>query len=314
MRYLLLGPLEFRQDGKPLRLGGSRQRKLLAALLLAANQVVPVTRLVDVIWDDRPPASAVKQVRNRISSAKSAFHQAGLPDPITNTGGGYRFALDEHDLDVALFRGCLDRASQQARSGNAGAAVRQFRDALSLWRGPALAGLDCPLLTGAAAYLDEQRAAAIEQLAELELQLGNHGRLVGELIEITAEYPLRERLVGYLMLALCRCDRRADALATYRHLRARLREELGIEPAHHVRQLHEQILARPGHPVALVARPTVREDFVERKGRGDACFPDLAWQAGIGGGVRLGGSAAHRGAAHRGADHVAGHGAGGRLG
>jgi DNA-binding SARP family transcriptional activator len=225
-----------------MRLGGPRQRKLLAALLLEANQFVPVTRLVDVVWEDSPPVNAIKQVQNRVSVARSAFRQAGLPDPVANTGACYRFTLDEHDLDVLLFRSYMDAARQQASSGHAPQAVQQLRDALSLWRGPALAGLDCPALTGAAAHLNEQRATAIEQLAELELELGHHGQLVGELTEVTAEYPLRERLVGYLMLALYRCHRRADALAAYRQLRARLRDELGIEPTRHVRQLHEQIL------------------------------------------------------------------------
>lgn len=242
MRYLLLGPLEFRHDGQPVRLGGAGQRKLLAALLLEANRIVPVMRLVEVVWDDCPPANAVKQAQNRVSAARSAFRHAGLPDPITTTGAGYRLTLQADDLDVLLFCGYLDRARQQARSGHAHQALQQLRDALSLWRGQALAGLDCPALAGATAYLDEQRAAAIEQLAELELGLGHHRQLAGELTAVTAEYPLRERLVGYLMLALYRCDRRADALAAYRRLRARLRDELGVEPMQYVRQLHEQIL------------------------------------------------------------------------
>jgi DNA-binding SARP family transcriptional activator len=242
MRYLLLGPLEIGHNGRPIQLGGPRPEKVMAALLIDANRAVPVDRLVDVLWDDQPPAGAVKQVRNCVSLARAALSRAGLPGPVSSVGTGYRITVEENDLDLLVFRAHLGRARQLIRDRALGQAARQLGDALSLWRGPVLAGLHSQILLPATAHLSEQRMAALEQLADLELKLGRHQHLVGPLTEAAAEHPLREELVSHLMLALYRSGRRADALAAYQQLHTRLDTELGVGPSPQAAELHARIL------------------------------------------------------------------------
>jgi len=242
MRYRLLGPFEIQHDERLIRLGGPRLEKAIAALLLEANRVVPVGRLVDVLWDCAPPANAVKQARNCVSLARAAFSRAGLPPAVATAGSGYRLTADEHELDVLVFRAHLGQAQQFVRDGLPDRAAERLRDALSLWRGPVLAGWHSQALLPFITTLNEQRVAALEQHAELELQLGRSRQLVVPLTELVAEYPLREQLVCHLMLALYRCGRRADALAAYGRLRERLDRELGITPSREAAELHGRIL------------------------------------------------------------------------
>jgi DNA-binding SARP family transcriptional activator/tetratricopeptide (TPR) repeat protein len=243
MRYRLLGPLVIGDPDHPSNPGGRRQNRLLAALLLRAGHTVPVVYLVEVLWNDRPPTQAVKVVRNGVSLLRTAFARSGEPATISTTGHGYRLDVPEDQLDLLLFLRLRADADRRAAAGDTRRAAASLRAALDLWRGPALDGLTCPALAPAIAHLDEQHLAAWECLTDIELRLGRADEVVGPLTELAAAHPLREHLHGRLMLALHHTGRRADALATYRALRQRLYDELGIDPDPAVRDLHRRILA-----------------------------------------------------------------------
>ena len=175
MRYRILGPLEIRRDdGRLVQLTGPRPERAMAALLLEANRVVSVERLIDVLWDEDPPRGAVKQVSNCVSMIRAAFADSGSPSPVARSGSGYRLAVRDRDADVLVFRTLLDEAAQQWRDGTLEVAAGTLREALSLWRGQVLSGMRSEALEPAAAHLAEERLRALDQLAELELQLGRH--------------------------------------------------------------------------------------------------------------------------------------------
>jgi DNA-binding SARP family transcriptional activator/Flp pilus assembly protein TadD len=233
MEFRLLGPLEVRAGGRTLDLGGLRQRRVLAALLLNADRVVALPHLIDAAWDDDPPATAQRQVQNRVGALRAVLTRAGRF--IDTEGAGYRLRVDPDELDLLVFE-------ELTRRGRAAADAGLLRQALGLWRGPALSGLGGDLLGRKAAALDEQHLAVWEECLELELAAGAHSRVVNELGALVAEHPLRERPVGLLMTALYRCGRQAEALSAYRELAHRLAEELGIDPSPELRRLQESVL------------------------------------------------------------------------
>ncbi|HWO67179.1 MAG TPA: BTAD domain-containing putative transcriptional regulator [Umezawaea sp.] len=248
MEFRVLGSLEVSTGGEPIRLTGGRQRTLLALLLLNADHVVPLDALIDAVWDERPPTTAKRQVQNSVSALRRLL-EAGERDPdpavaptIAAEGNGYRLRLGAGTLDARLFLARVEEALRLSAAGEVGPAAAELRAGLRLWRGPALAGLAGRAFEAPAARLDEQRRAAIEECVELELGLGRHADLVGELAELVASHPLRERLVGQLMVALHRSGRQAEALEVYRGLRGALAEELGLEPGARLRELHTAIL------------------------------------------------------------------------
>ncbi|MEU1278487.1 AfsR/SARP family transcriptional regulator [Streptomyces sp. NPDC005805] len=256
----ILGPLRAEVDGVPVPLGGRRTQTILALLALEENRVVPTDRLVDAVWGAAPPASARTQIRICVSAIRRAVAEAattgpggagapgpggaGAPaeDPIETHTLGYRLRLPPGGLDSALFDARVGRARRLAREGRRAEAVLELRGALALWNGPALAGLTSPALEPAVRRLEEERVRATEERLRLELELGRHEDVIGELIALTAEHPFRERLHGQLMLALQRSCRTAEALAAYRRIRLTLVEELGIEPGPELSGLEQAIL------------------------------------------------------------------------
>ena len=214
----LLGPVEALVDGQPVALP-AKQRAVLAALALDLGRPVSTDRLVDILWDERPPEQAVKTLQVYVSQLRRALGA----DAIETVGSGYRLAAATK-IDVAE----LDRLPPE--------------EALALWRGPALAGLDEPYWRPEAARLEGLRLAALEDLADTELEHGRHARLVPELERRAAEHPERERLHAQLMLALYRSGRQEEALDVYRRTRQDLVERLGIEPGPELRGLHSRIL------------------------------------------------------------------------
>jgi DNA-binding SARP family transcriptional activator len=243
MYFHLLGPLEIHGPADQRPTLEPRQARLLATLLLSANHVVTRQRLVDAIWDEAPPATAARQLKNLVSQLRRRLGDAGLAQPvITSSWIGYQIRVDTIQLDTLRFGRHLVQAEHLLRKGCAPDAAGELRTALALWRGPALVGCNGSVLAAGAARLNEQRLAAVERCIDLELRLGLHRQLTPELTELVSAYPLRERLVGRLMLALSRCGRRADALAAYRQLRARLADELGINPCGEAQDLHRAIL------------------------------------------------------------------------
>jgi DNA-binding SARP family transcriptional activator len=240
MEFGILGPLEVVHDGRRLPVSRPREQRVLAALLLDAGRVVPLDRLIDAVFDERPPGTAAKQVRNCVSALRQRFAAEGL---LVTTPIGYTIRIGAEDLDATVFGHRLVHARRAADAGRLDEAVASARAALALWRGPALAGIGGRRIEAAAAGLNDQRLTALEECLSYELARGRGAELVAELSELVAEYPLRERPRAQLMIALYRAGRRADALESYRQGRQILVDELGLEPGPALRDLERAILA-----------------------------------------------------------------------
>ncbi|HEX6676145.1 MAG TPA: BTAD domain-containing putative transcriptional regulator, partial [Actinomycetes bacterium] len=257
--FRLLGPVELRRGEHPVPLGSVRQRALLAVLLLSANEVVPTERLIDALWGPYPPLAARQSLHNHVSALRKLLGLGQAPAVLLTRDAGYLMEVEEERLDVARFRRLAERGSQSLAAGDPATATELLGAALALWRGPALADVVGMLGTGPAATageLEEARAVATEQRIEAELALGHHREVTSELERLVSAEPLREHLHGQLMLALYRCGRQAEALATYRDARQRLVSELGVEPSVGLQRLEQAILAQdPALDLLLPAPP-----------------------------------------------------------
>jgi DNA-binding SARP family transcriptional activator len=255
MRFRVLGTLEVQAYGSRVTLASPRQQRALAALLLNPNSVVPVERMIDALWEDEPPATAVKQVRNCVSALRGRLGEAG--GAIVTDGPGYRLQTGADDLDSLRFRRHVAAARELAAQAKLVDAVEEIREALALWRGPALDGLRTTTLAGRAALLDEQRADAVELSAEWRLRLGETAEVVRELTEFCGEHPMRELSHLLLMRALAKEGRYAEASTLFHGLRRRLADELGVDPNPDLRRLHDRILAdaTSGAPAAVIPEP-----------------------------------------------------------
>ena len=237
MRYRLLGPLEvIGDDGEVVALGG-RERVLVATLVLGANQVVSTDRLVDALWGDDPPATAANALQVHVSKLRKKLSRAGAGESLTSAPQGYVLQTGPGDVDLEEFEQLASAAA-----GEPAEVSRRLREALALWRGPALADVSSDLLAGEKTRLEELRLLALERRIEADLALGHHADLVGELEALVQADPLREGPRRQLMLALYRSGRQADALATYREAREVLAEELGIDPGPELQALELAIL------------------------------------------------------------------------
>jgi DNA-binding SARP family transcriptional activator/class 3 adenylate cyclase/tetratricopeptide (TPR) repeat protein len=238
----LLGPLEVRIDhGAPVALGGVRQRALLAVLALHANQIVSTDHMIDELWGEHPPSTAVHTVQVFVSRLRRALGPVG--ERLLTRPPGYVLELDADELDAARFERLYVSGRSMLSAGDAAGAVEVLMTARSFWRGPPLADFTYePFAQAAIARLEELRLSCLEELFEAELALGRHQQLVPELEASVRERPLRERARGQLMLALYRCGRQAEALEGFREARQRLIDEVGIEPGVSLRELHEAIL------------------------------------------------------------------------
>ncbi|MBD0282321.1 MAG: ABC transporter substrate-binding protein [Thermoleophilaceae bacterium] len=223
-------------------LGGPTQRALLAVLLLHAGEVVSVDRLIDQLWGDEPPATAVKTLQAHVSRLRRALNGAEN-GRLETRGHGYVLHVRPGELDAERFRDLLEDARRRLAEGDPDRAAETLTEALALWRGPALAGLGRNTFARSEiARLDELRLAAIEERIEADLARGRHAALIPELEGLVAQHPLRERLRGQLMLALYRAERQAEALSVYQDGRRALAEDLGLEPSQGLRKLERQIL------------------------------------------------------------------------
>jgi predicted ATPase/DNA-binding SARP family transcriptional activator len=234
MEFRILGPLEVEQEGRLLKLGGAKQRGLLALLLLNANEAVARDRLIDELWGGEPPETVSTAIQGYVSHLRKALGR----DVIITQAPGYLIRTRNGELDLDRF----EQTVAKARTASPAAAAELLRDALALWRGVPLAELDTSFARAARSRLQEQRVAALEQRIDADLALGRHPELVAELDGFVGEHPLRERLRGQLMLALYRCGRQAEALDVYRTGRRLLDEELGLEPGEELRRLERAIL------------------------------------------------------------------------
>jgi DNA-binding SARP family transcriptional activator len=232
--FRILGPLEVVADGQEVPLGGAKQRALLALLLLHPNRVVSRDRLIDELWGTDPPETARTALQVHVSHLRKALGR----DRIVTQAPGYLVRVEPHELDVERFERLLGSVDR----GDSAVAAEALREALALWRGPPLGGLDDSFAQAERARLEEQRLLALEQRIDAELGLGLHARLVPELEGLVREKPLREHLRAQLMLTLYRCGRQADALEVYRSGRRLLDEELGLEPDDELQRLERAIL------------------------------------------------------------------------
>jgi SARP family transcriptional regulator, regulator of embCAB operon len=255
MEFRLLGSFEANQDGRPVDVGSRRQERcLLAILLLDAGRIVPIDRIVDLLWDGDPPGSARAVVHTYVGRLRAALRPRGVA--IVTRPGGYLVQADGHAVDVAEFTAA---AHEAARVADPTDRVRLCDRALGLWRGPLLADLAGePLRRRLDRDLADLRLTTVELRAEAQLGMGQHDRVVTDLIPLAQEHPTRERLVGHLMTALYRCGRQADALHLYEVTANTLAADLAIEPGPDLQTLHERILRndprmdRPAVPVYAV--------------------------------------------------------------
>ena len=244
----ILGPLDVTRSGCVLPLGGPRQRAVLALLLLEANRVVSMDRLAEDIWGGDPPEGWATTLQTYVFHLRRALEpgraRGAAGDVLVTRGRGYLLRVDREHLDAARFQDGFTAGRAALDAGRHAEAAETLRQALDLWRSGVLADLaDYAFTRPEAARLEELRLAALEARIDADLALGRHDALTGELEQLTAEHPLRERLHGQLMLALYRCGRQAEALAAYRRARDLLAGELGIDPGEPLQRLHASVLA-----------------------------------------------------------------------
>ncbi|HEX5882448.1 MAG TPA: BTAD domain-containing putative transcriptional regulator, partial [Actinomycetota bacterium] len=242
MEFWVLGPLQVVVDGSPAVLRGAAERALLTRLLLDAGRVVPAERLIDDLWGEELPANALNALQGRVSRLRRALRGIGLPESlVVSRRPGYLLDVDRDAVDLHRFTRLLEEARRTAEHGGT-TAGRQYAAALALWQGPALAEFEPE------PWAREQRP----RLEEVRLAAGQHAELVGELTELVARHPLRERLHGQLMIALYRSGRQAEALAAYQSARQTLGDELGLDPSPELRELEQAMLRQDA---ALAAPP-----------------------------------------------------------
>lgn len=263
MEFRLLGPLEVSNGDGSLPLGGPKQRTVLAVLLLQANRVVTVDRLTDAIWGSEPPQTA----RNTIQTYVRHLRKALGAERIEHRSSGYALVANQDEVDLLRFEALVEDA-RRLTSTDPPRAIATLREAIALWRGPALDDLaDQASLRPDIARLEESHVAAIEDRVAADLTMGRHRELVPELETLVGHHPFRERLWGQLMVALYRSGRQAEALAAYQRVRKILVEELGIDPSPELQRLEEQILKQDGE-LELPGEPLRGYRLIERIGEG----------------------------------------------
>jgi tetratricopeptide (TPR) repeat protein/DNA-binding SARP family transcriptional activator len=275
MQFQLLGPLELWSAGERYELGSPKELCVLAILLLTPGTPVPAEVLIDRLWGERPPSKAreglrayVTRLRGRLSAADDQARLQGRAD-------GYLLDVDLEAVDLYRFRRLRRQARAVAASGETEHAVLLLREADALWHGQALAGLPGDWMARMRGSLEEERRAAILERVELELELGRHADLLGELGQLAAQYELDEAVTACQMTALYRSGRQADALNLYLDVHRRLIDQ-GIEPGPELSALHQRILRRdpelaitpafrqPGHAPQPNTLPPEISDFIGR--------------------------------------------------
>ncbi len=235
MEFRILGPIGALDEGRPISLGGTKQRALFALLLLARGRPVTSERLIEAVWDGSPPDTAQKSLQVYVSRLRKALGEAR----IVTRDRGYVLVVEPGELDLDRFEALLAEASGTAPSE----AAVTLRSALALFHGPPLDDLALePWAQPEIAVIEERRLLALEKRIEADLELGRHRDVVSELEPLVAAHPYREHLLGHLMTALYRSGRQADALEAYRRGAGRLRQELGLEPSRSLLDLEQRLL------------------------------------------------------------------------
>jgi DNA-binding SARP family transcriptional activator len=258
VEFQILGPIAVLDQDRPIPLAGPRQRTILALLLTRANEVVSTDRLIDELWGAQAPKTALNALQYHVSQLRKSLAPSEV---IVTQEPGYLIRVSADALDLLRFERLLEKAQQSPPD----LAARLLRDALGLWRGPALADLAHESFAQAEILrLEELRLVALERRVDADLALGRHAELVGELEVLTREHPLRERFRAQLMLALYGSGRQGEALNVYRKTRVFLVDELGIEPSPVLQELERAILRQDPElsPQGNAMRPQQRAIIV----------------------------------------------------
>ncbi|MFI7303328.1 BTAD domain-containing putative transcriptional regulator [Micromonospora aurantiaca] len=246
LRFELLGPQRAWYADRQIDLGPAKQRAVLAVLLLAAGRPVPSGQIVEAVWPDEAPVNGPNVVQKHVAGLRRVLEPDRSPRTparvLTLTDAGYLLQVPPEAVDAVRFERGVRRARSAQVAGRTEEALAEVSAALELWQGEPFTGFAGSYFDAARHRLVEMRAVALETRVDLELADGRHGELVGRLVELVAEFPVRERLRHQLMLALHRSGRQAEALAAYRDYAGLLRDEYGIEPGEPLQDLHRRIL------------------------------------------------------------------------
>ncbi|WP_344108510.1 AfsR/SARP family transcriptional regulator [Nocardiopsis rhodophaea] len=276
MRFGILGTTEvWGGDGTPVATGGVRRRAVLIVLALEAGRVVSTERLIDDVYGEAPPVGAANALQSQISRLRGALRTADGGDLVESHPGGYRLAVDPLDVDAYRFEWLAAAGQDALVTGDHARASALLGEALSLWRGPALADVaTAPFAAAPAHRLSELRLSAVENRIEARLACGASAALVSELEELVAAYPLRERLRGQLMRALQAAGRQAEALVVFEEVRTLLAEELGVGPSSELSRIHLAILR--GEPTEVTEGPAGLDELPRAATLGMAAPRDVA--------------------------------------
>jgi DNA-binding SARP family transcriptional activator len=268
LRFNVLGSLEVITDnGESIPLGASKISQVLALLVARAGEIVSVDTLVEELWRDQPPRSALTTLQTYVYHARRKFAHHRLTNPerdvVLTRSPGYLLDASVDETDASMFERLLRRGTERLQSGHPDEANTVLHEALALFRGTAFASVSMgDILSAHAAHLEELRTRAIELRIEAQARLGRHRELVPELQSLVITRPLNEWFYGQLMVALHRSGRRAEALDVYQRLHRILRDQLGVEPTVEIQRLHRAML-NPGPPRA----PETAESFTELRRR-----------------------------------------------
>jgi DNA-binding SARP family transcriptional activator len=259
VNFFILGPLEITVEASPIPIPAGRQRTLLAALLLQANEVVPVDELIDRLWDDHLPHRPRGALHTCLTRVRQALDKqgAGISELIQTSAAGYTIELAPDHLDLMRFRELAAGARAAAERGDFEQESAILAEALSLWRGPILTDVHSEAIhRDLVPRLTEEWLHVLERSHLVNLSLGKHTELVGELRVLSRRYPFHERFWHLLMLALYRCGRQVEALEAYSEVSGYLRDEMGVDPGQELQQLHMAILrSDPGLMTAGLGEP-----------------------------------------------------------
>jgi DNA-binding SARP family transcriptional activator len=243
MHFYILGSLDVMRNDQRIRISAPKQRAVLAALLLNANNEVPVDRIARYVWDGHPPVTAQTTIQSYIYRLRQLLRPLPGTELRTSTDS-YLLSVDPAGIDLRHFRHLASEAREKAELGDARGAVAGLRQAIAIWRGNALAGIPGETIRQEARLLEGERVTAYEDLFSSELAQGNYRQIIPELQKAVSGDPFHEALRAQLMLAFYASGRQAEALQQYAIIRKRLREDLGIEPGREIQDLHRAILAQ----------------------------------------------------------------------
>ncbi|MFD9480821.1 BTAD domain-containing putative transcriptional regulator [Streptomyces nojiriensis] len=248
MEFKILGPLEVSHNGHLCTPRAPKVKQVLSLLLLRANQVVSLDSFIEELWGEKSPQTAVTTTQTYIYHLRKALIRANdknqTEEKIRTAAPGYILRAEEGNLDVKRFDSFIARAQSSMAVGEFGRASQYAGQALALWRGAPLAGVDCGnILRGYTVNLEERHIAALELRVRAEMELGNYREMIADLRSLVTVHPLNEWLHAQLIIALNKSGRRSEALHAYQTVRDLLRRELGLEPSLELWRLHQEILA-----------------------------------------------------------------------